>query len=168
MLDGGKFSLAIRIPHYVQSYNIIVNGQAVQGEMKNGYCYVSRNWQPGDIAKLSFDLPVRRIHADPRVRDCVGKAALARGPLIYCFEETDQKVPVFSLSLLGNADTQEFRPIPGLPDDLIGLRIFRKDKTKQINGQENQAAVSYELNAIPYFAWSNREKGDMAVWIEGL
>ena len=46
--------------------------------------------------------------------------------------------------------------------------LFRKDKTKQLNGQENQAAVSYELNAIPYFAWSNREKGDMAVWIEEL
>ncbi len=168
ILNGGDFSLAIRIPQYVQSFSVMVNGQAAQSEMENGYCYLSQNWQPSDTIDLSFALPVRRIHADPRVRDCVGKAALARGPLIYCFEETDQKVPVFSPSLLGDADTQEFRPIPGLPDDLIGLRIFRKNKTKQLNGQENQAAVSYALNAIPYFAWSNREKGDMAVWIEGL
>ena len=155
MPDGGEFSLAIRIPHYVKSYSIIVNGQAVHGEMENGYCYLCRNWQPGDTVRLSFDLPVRRIHADPRVKDCAGKTALARGPLIYCFEETDQKAPVSSLSLPADADTQEFRPIPGLPEDLIGLRIFGKDRTKQ-------------LNAVPYFAWSNREKGDMAVWIEEL
>ena len=166
VLDGGRFSLAIRIPHYVPPYHMIVNGQAVPGEIKNGYCYLCRNWQPGDTVRLSFDLPVRRIHADPRVQACVGKTALARGPLIYCFEEADQKAPVFSLRLPADADTQEFKPIPGLPDDLIGLRIFRKDRTAQLNGPENQADLSYALIAIPYFAWSNREKGDMAVWLE--
>jgi len=134
--------------------------------MKNGYCYLSRNWQPGDTIDLSFDLPVRRIHADPRVQDCAGKAALARGPLIYCFEETDQTAPVCSLALPGDAEIREYGPIQGLPDYLMGLRIFHKSKSEQSNAQKDHDTIPGVLTAIPYFAWSNREKGDMAVWIK--
>ena len=166
ILGGGVFSLAIHIPQYVSSFSVMVNGQAVQGGMKNGYCYLSRNWQPGDTIDLSFDLPVRRIHADPRVQDCAGKAALARGPLIYCFEETDQTAPVCSLALPGDAEIREYGPIQGLPDYLMGLRIFHKSKSEQSNAQKDHDTIPGVLTAIPYFAWSNREKGDMAVWIK--
>lgn len=164
--DGGDFSLAIRIPRYVQSFSVTVNGETARGNMKNGYCYLSRNWQPGDTAELSFDLPVRRIHADPRVRDCAGKAALARGPLVYCFEETDQTAPADALRLPADAEIREYRPVRGLPGDVTGLRIFDKDKPQQPDVRKDPGAVSGVLTAIPYFAWANREEGDMAVWIE--
>ena len=164
--DGGEFALAIRIPRYVQSFSLTVNGEAARGEMKNGYCYLSRKWQPGDTAELSFDLPVRRIHADPRVRDCEGKAALARGPLVYCFEETDQTAPTDTLRLPADAEIREYRPVRGLPRDVTGLRIFDKDRLRQPDAQKDPGAVSGVLTAIPYFAWANREEGDMAVWIE--
>ena len=166
ILSGGEFSLAIRIPRYVPSFSAAVNGQAVHGAMKNGYCSFSRNWQPGDVVQLSFDLPVRRIHTAPQVLDCVGKAALARGPLIYCFEETDQTLPVFSLVLPADAEIQEYRGIQGLPEYMIGLRIFVEGKSKQTDAKTELDPVSAALTAIPYFAWSNREKGDMAVWIK--
>ena len=121
---------------------------------------------PGDVVQLSFDLPVRRIHTAPQVLDCVGKAALARGPLIYCFEETDQTLPVFSLVLPADAEIQEYRGIQGLPEYMIGLRIFVEGKSKQTDAITELDPVSSALTAIPYFAWSNREKGDMAVWIK--
>ncbi|MBQ3705178.1 MAG: glycoside hydrolase family 127 protein [Clostridia bacterium] len=165
ILDGGSFSLAIRIPQYVQSFSLAVNGQAAQGKMENGYCCLTRNWQPGDVIQLSFDLPVRRIHADPRVQDCVGKAALARGPLIYCFEEMDQTMPVFSSVLPAEPEIQEYREIQGLPDDLMGLQIVDRCKSKHPDAQKGQRAISGALTAIPYFAWSNRKMGDMTVWV---
>ena len=34
--DGGDFSLGIRIPRYVQSFSVTVNGETARGEMKNG------------------------------------------------------------------------------------------------------------------------------------
>ena len=166
ILGGGDFTLAIHIPQYISPFSVAVNGQTAQSSLKKGYLYLARNWQPGDVIQLRFGLPVRRIHADPRVRDCVGKAALARGPLIYCFEETDQTVPVFSLSLAADTEIQEYRGIQGLPDDIIGLRIFDKSKSEPSAGQNDPDTLSGPLTAIPYFAWSNREAGDMAVWIK--
>ena len=163
ILDNSVFTLAIHIPQYVRSYSLSINGQAVQGQIENGYCYLCRNWMAGDTVLLLFDLPVRRIHADPHLRDCIGKTALARGPLIYCFEEIDQSSPLFSLALPINAVVQEFKPIHGLPDDLIGLRMSGKD---QSNGQKNLDNASCALHAIPYFAWANRDKSNMTVWIE--
>ena len=159
VVDGGHFALAIRMPKDVPSFFITVNGQAVDGRVENGYCYLRRHWQPGDTVSLTFDLPVRRMHADPRVKDCVGKVALARGPIIYCFEGADQMAPLDTLALPADAETRVCKAIPGLPEDLIGLRM---------EGQTRHAPSdsACELTAIPYFAWSNREAGDMTVWIE--
>ena len=91
ILGNGPFTLTIRIPDYVRKYVLTVNGQSAAGSVRAGYCCIQRLWGAGDTVELTFDLPARRIHADPRVRDCAGKVALARGPVIYCFEETDQK-----------------------------------------------------------------------------
>ncbi|MBR6328422.1 MAG: glycoside hydrolase family 127 protein, partial [Lachnospiraceae bacterium] len=123
-------------------------------EIKRGYCYLRRVWQPGDTVALTFNLPIRRLHADPRVKDCAGKAALARGPVIYCFEQADQSVPVFFLHLPSDAEIVSCKELRDLPKSLIGLRMMGK-----ANGKP------HEITAIPYFAWANRTKGDMTVWI---
>ena len=165
---AGLFALAIRIPRYVHSFAIEINGQAVDAKIKEGYCYLSRQWQPQDTVTLALDLPVRRIHADTRVKDCAGKVALARGPIVYCFEETDQTAPVFSLVLPADAKMRDCKVLPGLPRDLVGLRGMGKARREigSSNGAEAPTTVPCELTAIPYFAWSNREKGDMTVWLE--
>ena len=49
---------------------------------------------------------------------------------------------------------------------MTGLRIFDKDRLRQPDAQKDPGAVPGVLTAIPYFAWANREEGDMAVWIE--
>lgn len=103
---------------------------------------------------LSFDLPVRRLHADPLVKDCVGKTALVRGPIVYCFEQADQSAPVFSLSLPVDADIVPCKELRNLSKSLIGLRMMGKANNEL-----------YKTTAIPYFAWANRAKGDMTVWI---
>ena len=104
---------------------------------------------------LSFDLPVRRLHADPLVKDCVGKTALVRGPIVYCFEQADQSSPVFSLSLPADAEIAPCKEIRNLPKGLIGLHMMGKVSNEP-----------HKITAIPYFAWANRAKGDMTVWID--
>ena len=54
-----------------------------------GYCAVSARIKPGDVIELSLDMPVRIMSADPRVAELAGKAALQRGPLVYCLEAAD-------------------------------------------------------------------------------
>ena len=163
VVSGGDFALAIRIPQDVSSFVVTVNGQEAQGTMRSGYCYLERSWQPGDTVRLTFDLPVRRIHADPRVKDCAGKVALVRGPIVYCFEETDQTAPIFSSTLSPDAEIRACKAISGLPESLIGLRM---PGSARLSSAPDTAPC--ELTAIPYFAWSNREVGDMTVWIDEI
>ena len=116
---------------------------------------------------LAFELPVRRLYADPRVRDCAGKVALARGPVIYCLEAADQEAPVFSLSLPRDAAITPGGSAAGLPDDIVCLRAQGKTArgAGRLYSETRPETRPCQITAIPYFAWANREKGDMTVWI---
>ena len=49
---------------------------------------------------LDLKMPAERLYAHPNVRMDVGRAALRRGPLIYCVEEADNPGgPVQTLAL---------------------------------------------------------------------
>ncbi len=163
-----EFTLSIHIPSHVQKFTLTINGKTIDYQLQDGYIYISRAWKKVDIVELDFDLPVRRIYADPRVRSCRGKVALARGPILYCFEEVDQCASVFSLILSANADISTFGPIPELPEDLIGL--YMEGKTLEYQEQLYSSSCAEpspcSMIAIPYFAWANRKKGDMIVWIQ--
>lgn len=167
ILGNGPFTLTIRIPDYVRKYVLTVNGQSAAGSVRAGYCCIQRLWGAGDTVELTFDLPARRIHADPRVRDCAGKVALARGPVIYCFEETDQKEILSALSLPADAAITAVTHLKGLPEELIGLRAEGTSDLlpAAMYAREPLKTATCTLTAIPYFAWANREKGNMTVWI---
>lgn len=170
ILCDRSFTLAIHIPRYVQEYTLTVNGKKESHPLRDGYAYILRAWQNGDTVELAFDLTVRRIYANPQVRSCAGKTALARGPILYCFEKADQQAPVCALSLPSDAAITAFSPIPELPEDLIGLRMTGKKAMKQglLYSAAHAEQVPCGMIAIPYFAWANRGKGDMTVWVSTL
>lgn len=165
--DGGTFTLAVHIPAHAQTCVFTVNGERVVPEEKNGYGYLWRVWQPGDRLGITFDMPVRRIYADPRVRDCAGRVALARGPLVYCLEDADHAVPVLSIVLPGQAEVQPCREIPGLPSEWVGLRTegVAEETTGPLYATQPPVRTPCRVTAIPYFAWANRQLGNMTVWI---
>ena len=165
--DGGAFTLAVRIPGYVKDFTLTVNGEPCPCAAEKGYARVRREWKAGDRAELRFDLPVRRLYADPRVRDCAGKVALARGPFVYCLEQADQAAPVFSLTLPREAEIAAGGSVPGLPEELVCLRAagLTHPAPDALYGTQKPDPAPCEIVAVPYFAWANREKGDMEVWI---
>lgn len=167
MVDGGEYTLAFHIPEYGTNLRVRVNGQEISPAVKDGYCYLSGMWQPGEKAEITCDFPVRRVYADPRVRDCFGKVALARGPFIYCFEAADQDKPVHSLRLPEKAEIRLRKGVPGLPEELIGLEMegVSVEGTGKLYPRLPPEETRCGMTAIPYFAWANREKGDMTVWI---
>ena len=44
-------------------------------------------------------MSVSRLFANPQVRQDIGRVALARGPLIYCVEETDNAGQLHRITL---------------------------------------------------------------------
>jgi hypothetical protein len=84
-----------------------------------------------------------------------GKVALMRGPIVYCFEAADNPGIDFNKTFIPK--TAEIKS-EHRAELLGGVTVL---KTQGLD-EQNQPA---ELTAIPYYAWANREKGPMTVWI---
>ena len=103
-------------------------------------------------------MPVRRVVANEAVEADRGRVAVERGPLVYCAEWTDNDGRVSNLVLPDNAMlAAEARP------DLLGGRGHqgrcrgRQRKAGKIVSERSLSAL------IPYYAWANRGKGEMAM-----
>ncbi len=134
-----------------ESVTLKVNSETVELEMDKGFARIRRRWKRGDIIELAIPTPVQRTIANENVKDALGKVALQRGPLVYCFEEADNKGGVLNRRL---ADNLEF-DVEFKPDLLGGINILKAKSRDKTPG----------LVAIPYYAWSHRGIGEMTVWI---
>lgn len=162
--DSGTFTLAIHVPQHAEKLCIQINGEDAQCVTKDGYCHIQCEWLPGDRVAVAFEMPARRIHADPRIRDAAGKVALARGPLVYCVEGADHMDTLSALILPDKASIQI------VPSTVIeGMVALHAQGQTQTTCERLYDTVRLNkpcmICCIPYFAWGNREKGDMQVWI---
>jgi DUF1680 family protein len=133
-----------------------INGETVEAKPgKDGYVHLSRSWKAGDEVALDLPMPVRRVHAHEKVEADKGKVALMRGPVVYCLEGVDNKdVDLFKLSLPPSAELKtEHRAT------LLGGVTVIHPQGLDAN------KTSIKLTAIPWYAWANREKGPMTIWI---
>jgi hypothetical protein len=87
------------------------------------------------------------VLCDPRVVENRGRAAVQRGPVVYCVEARDSDVPLDALSL-GREDelTASWKPY-----FLGGVVVVE----------------SRQFRAVPYYSWANRGIGPMKVWLRG-
>ena len=83
------FDLKLRIPGWAKGATTAVNGEPIALTATNGYATIHRVWRKGDAVTLDLKMPAERLYAHLNVRMDVGRAALRRGPLIYCVEEAD-------------------------------------------------------------------------------
>lgn len=163
-----EITLAVRIPGWCSKYSLMLNGSELQPEtVKDGYLYLSKAWVKGDELKVSFELPVRRVYSNPRVRENIGCTALMRGPVVYCLEEADNGSELCALFLpkeaVITAEMQSGEEI----GSYVGLSAKgqRLVKTESLYSDCSPEYEETEILAIPYFLWGNRTPGGMRVWI---
>ncbi len=141
---------------------LTVNGRPVDlTHLDKGFARITRRWQKGDRVELRLPMAARRVVADDRVEADHGKAAIERGPLVYAVEAVDNGGAVANLRLPLDA-TLEAALRPDLLDGVVEV----KGKGEAIG--EDGTASARTIVAVPYFAWANRGKGQMAVWIPYL
>jgi len=128
-----------------------VNAQLIPLELTKGFARIRRRWAEGDEIEIVLPMPVRRVVSHRNVRHNQGLVALQRGPLVYCFEGVDNDGKVLKRILPDDAVFEvEFRP-----ELLGGINVI---KVKKPYG-------SGYLVAVPYYSWSHRGPGEMAVWL---
>lgn len=173
------FKFFLRIPEWSNRTVIRVNNEGEQEISQPGsYFALNRLWKPGDQVRLTFEMPVKLIEANPRVRDSYGRIAIERGPLVYCLEGVGDAQPSpFDVSLLiGENPTQNFTP-EFRADLLGGVTVIRAkaiaaDKPHSqeplyhaLNERPGAGGKQVEVMLIPYYAWANRGPSEMEVWL---
>jgi DUF1680 family protein len=168
-----SFELCLRIPGWalgrvvpsdlyrfadskVAAVGLKVNGQTIKAApQEDGYVHLKRTWKAADVVELDMPMPVRRVYAHEKVLADQGKVSLMRGPITYCIEAIDNpNVDVLSIVLPREAELRaEHRP------ELLGGVTILQGKALADGKRPTK------LTAVPYYAWANRDRGVMTVWI---
>ena len=163
-----EFKIAMRIPTWASSNEfapgglypykkentekaiIKVNNEEMAYTMEKGFAIIEREWKKNDLIELHLPMEVKLVKSISEVTENEGKTAITRGPLVYCAEEIDNKVPVQEL-VLGNVDESQAK-LTSINEGIL-TGIERIDLPN--------------LKLIPYYTWCNRgDNRSMAVWIK--
>jgi uncharacterized protein len=165
-----RFTLSTRIPGWCADAKPSVNGEKIEiaGVLDRGYARLDRVWRDGDVVLLDLPMPVRRCYAHPNIAADLGLVAIARGPLIYCFEGVDHGGDVGRLTLPRDAPLMTAEQ-----DDLPGAVVLKGPGSRlEATGWDDalyrdspSRQVPVEVTAVPYYSWDNRAPGPMQVWI---
>lgn len=163
--------LRLRVPAWC-THAVLRHGGAVVGEHAGGtagYASLRRRFAPGDVVEFDLAMDVRRLEADPRAEALRGMVAFARGPIVYCAEQTDCAAPVERL-----VAAPSLQLVPERRDDLLGgVTVLRGELldggdrtwTGRALYRPVPDAARTAVTLVPYAVWDNREPGPMAVWL---
>jgi DUF1680 family protein len=152
--------LQLRIPSWAIETTISINdGTPATIEDWDAFHVLERTWKAGDEVTLSFAMTPEYVFPDPRVKDNRGRVAIKRGPLIYCIEGAGNPSYKYDQGEIDITSKLESRLEPGM---LGGIAV--------VEGKMRESTLKgiQKFTAIPYFAWGNREKGPMQVWLKVL
>lgn len=162
-------TIALRIPSWCEDvYSLTVNGEKrTERPEACGYIFLTGDWSQGGRIVLELDMTPRLMKANKKVHYDAGRAAIQRGPVVYCLEEADNgkylnQLILDSTAPLKEQEVQEF-----------GNSILLKGRGwRQINEMGDRLYSRYavteeetEITAVPYFLWNNRGAGEMQVWM---
>lgn len=147
-----KCMLALRIPAWCRKYSI-----SKKYELKKGYAYINLN--DGEIVKVHFESEVKIVCCSNLVRANIGKAAVTKGPFVYCAESVDNGCNLQLLKLKPNTAfvLQDDRIIADATRELADEKLYFDYAKREVENTK--------LTLIPYYQWGNRGENEMTVYI---
>lgn len=163
----------LRIPGWSQNAEVLVNNSKITDKIVSGtYLKLNQKWKKGDVIELNLPMPVELMEANPLVEEVKNQVAVKRGPLVYCLEsdQLPSKVSVndVALNLKSNFATNNFilnnRNLVSIDAEAVinSNNSWNKTLYKPLSSKD---ATSVPVKLIPYFAWGNKGKGEMTVWM---
>jgi len=174
-----QFKVMIRIPGWAKNepvpgntyyyfkpdttnFTLSVNDKPANYTLQNGYAVINRKWKKGDSIQLHLPMQVHRIVAIDSIKADENRVALERGPLMYCIEQADNN-NILNVVLPDNASFHtEYEPskLDGIVQITANANAI-EPAAGGISVQQVQQPVTF----IPYYAWANRSKGQMQMWL---
>jgi len=173
--QADDFTLFLRVPEWSHSTRVTYPGGTLSPPAGK-YVPIHRSWRPGDVVQIKFDTRPQLVAANPRVLEDWHKAAVRRGPLVYCLEQQDQagERSPFDLSITALAKPFAEDYEKELLGGVLVLKhaglVDAKPTAEQplyesLATAETAPAAPAELVFIPYYSWANRGPSAMTVWV---
>lgn len=167
-----KLALKLRVPSWCDNATVAVNG--VKEDVKvtpDSYITLDRTWKPGDEVTFDMEMKTKLLESNPLVEETRNHTAVKRGPLVYCLEGIDIEGGKALDDILIPADakfTTKDITIDG--SRMIALETEARlvdggDWTGKLYREVGSADKKVKVTLIPYFAWGNRDKSEMSVWL---
>ena len=167
-----EMALHLRIPAWCDRATVKVNGEVVDVPVKaNTYATLHRVWKKGDVVELDMEMRVKLMESNPLVEETRNQVVVKRGPLVYCLEGMDvadgRRIDDVLIP-----STIQFTPTEITID---GSKMIALDGEARLMDEASWDNVLYrevgkadrtvKIRLIPYFAWGNRGKSEMTVWM---
>lgn len=156
----GSFTLALRLPAWCKNYTL--SGGKNAKLQSDGFIYV--DVADGEVLEYGLDMPVRFVQANPKARQCCGRVAVQRGPLVYCAEGVDNPTPLRGLFVDPTAGGK-LNKNEELGFWEIELDGFVQPESDELYYDYDSALVPQKIKLIPYYAYANRGETDMLIWL---
>ena len=165
--------LGVRVPRWARDgFRLFVDDVEPGGKVADGFVYVVVPAGRSVSVRLELPMSVRQVRASNRVREDVGKVAVMRGPVVFCMEEADNEGPLWLYELARGPMRYTFDA-----DLLGGVGTVEAEATRDEEDPESgelyvdaEAPRCTDATArlVPYYAWANREEGQMQVWVRSI
>lgn len=165
-------TVKMHIPNWADGYTLAVNGEQ-QVVSTGNQAVITRKWKKGDVISLNLAMRPKLIEANPLVEEAKNQIAIMRGPIVYCLEGSDIADGYSINDIAIPADIKLKETVIEIEGHkmiaLEGKALLINNKKwnnqtlyRELTDKDN-AKVSIRL--IPYYAWDNRGKQDMSLWL---
>ena len=166
-----EMSMFMHIPGWCENYSLLINGEAIETSVENGYAEVRRVWKKGDVLQLNLEMKVKLMASNPLLEETRNQVAVMRGPVVYCLESTDlegKKIDNVMIPANIKLEPKEVM-IDGAPMmALTGVANYSTEEAWGANDlyRELQSGKQkVQITLIPYYAFGNRGHSEMTVWM---
>lgn len=160
---AGEGKLAIHIPGWSKEFAVVVNGESVVPELKDGYIYIDINGT--SVIEITLDDAPHFVYASNKIPRAAGMVSLRRGPLVYCFEGVDNG-SVKTLRIDRNTAPVVSLFSNDLQANTLSVKAKREEESEELYSDVPPAVTECEATAVPYYTWGNRGETEMRVWMK--
>ncbi len=177
----GKFKVYVRIPgwskaqpvpgdSYYANFSVIqslmpikINGKETSYQAENGYMVIDREWKKGDVVEFEFSMNPHLLTSRKEIKQNENRVAIERGPLVYCVEGADNNGKAWNIIMPDNT-TFTYADQKVLDESVVALQASVPVVIVNPDGISIKTETK-TITAIPYYAWANRGKNEMQVWL---
>jgi len=150
-----KESLYLRVPKWCESIQLNLNDEEIVERKKVGsYLQIKRKWREDEILKINLNMEPRLLSDNRNMKETIDKKFIQYGPLVYCLEDLDNRNNNFPHIAIAAEPNLK----PEFESSLLGGTLAIK----------GDLSSGKSFTAIPYFAWANRGRTKMRVWIDSI